>query len=91
MVWRPFGSRLGIADFAEQLLDALDLFYHKYGDVALLSITLNLVPDYICGAQYGWAGCEEGVPSFDPYLTKRLSSTHTITVCTGIFSKIARR
>jgi hypothetical protein len=59
-------SVLGIADFAEQLLDALDLFYHKYGDVALLSIRLNLVPDYICGAQYGWAGCEEGVPSFDP-------------------------
>jgi hypothetical protein len=38
-VLRP-NSALGIADFAGQLLDALDLFYHKYGDVALFSIEL---------------------------------------------------
>ena len=38
-VFRP-NSVLGIADFAGQLLDALDLFYHKYGEVVLPSIEL---------------------------------------------------
>jgi hypothetical protein len=48
---------LGISDFAKQLLDALDLHFHKYGEVGNPTADLLIVePRYFCWAQYGWIG-----------------------------------
>jgi hypothetical protein len=62
---------LGIADFAKQLLDSLDLYYDKYGDVRPFFTRLNVDAYYICCPQYGWTGGEEGLQSLHGNLTRR--------------------